>query len=83
MRAPTIEVRVKLTFPESLVRVPVLARMTRAFDVEPNIRRANVEEHQGWIVCELVGAAEAVEAAVAWLRDEGVGVDLLGDVLEG
>ena len=28
-------------------------------------------------------SAEAIEAAVAWLRDEGVGVDLLGDVLEG
>jgi len=42
-----ITVRVKLTFPESLVRTPVLARMVREFDVEPNIRRANVEEHSG------------------------------------
>jgi ABC-type methionine transport system ATPase subunit len=81
--APTIEVRVKLTFPEGLIRVPVLARLTRTFDVDPNIRRANVEEHQGWIICELVGQADAIESAVAWLRDEGVAVDLLGDVLEG
>jgi ABC-type methionine transport system ATPase subunit len=78
-----IEVRVKLTFPEGLIRVPVLARLTRTFDVDPNIRRANVEEHQGWIICELVGGADAIESAVAWLRDEGVAVDLLGDVLEG
>ena len=78
-----IEVRVKLTFPEGLIRVPVLARLTRTFDVDPNIRRANVEEYQGWIICELVGAAGAIESAVAWLRDEGVAVDLLGDVLEG
>jgi len=77
-----IQVRVKLTFPESLVREPVLARMVRGFDVEPNIRRANVEEHQGWILCELDGRPEAVEGALAWLRDEGVRVDLLGDVLE-
>jgi L-aspartate semialdehyde sulfurtransferase ferredoxin len=82
MSAP-IEVRVKLTFPEALIRVPVLARLTRRFDVEPNIRRANVEEKEGWIVCELSGAAQAVEDALAWLRDEGVTVDLLGDVLEG
>jgi ABC-type methionine transport system ATPase subunit len=81
--SPPIEVRVKLTFPESLIRVPVLARLTRQFEVEPNIRRANVEEHRGWIVCELVGTAEAVEAALGWLRSEGIGVDLLGDVLEG
>ncbi len=76
-------VRVKLTFPEPLVRVPVLARLVRRYDVEPNIRRANVEEHQGWIVCELEGSAGAVEGALDWLRAEGVQVDLLGDVLEG
>ena len=83
MSGPPIEVRVRLTFPESLIREPVLARLTRRFDVEPNIRRAAVDEHQGWIVCELGGSAPAIEAAVAWLRDEGVAVDLLGDVLEG
>jgi ABC-type methionine transport system ATPase subunit len=77
-----ITVRVKLTFPESLVRTPVLARMVREFDVEPNIRRANVEEHSGWIICELVGDAGHIDAAAAWLRTEGIGVDLLGDVLE-
>jgi ABC-type methionine transport system ATPase subunit len=82
MSTSTIEVRVKLTFPDSLIRVPVLARLTRTFEVEPNIRRANVEEYQGWIICELVGPAGEIESAVAWLRDEGVGVDLLGDVLE-
>ena len=78
-----IQVRVKLTFPEALVRVPILARMVRRFDVEPNIRRANVEDHQGWIVCELDGEPAAVEEALDWLRTEGVQVDLLGDVLEG
>lgn len=78
-----IQVRVKLTFPEALVRVPVLARMVRQFEVEPNIRRANVEESQGWIVCELDGESGAVEQALDWLRTEGVQVDLLGDVLEG
>ncbi len=81
MSAP-IEVRVRLTFPEPLVREPVLARLARRFEVEPDIRRANVEEDQGWIVCELVGTAGALEAALDWLRGEGVGVDLLGDLLE-
>ena len=78
-----IQVRVRLTFPESLVRTPVLARLVRDFDVEPNIRRADVEEHRGWIVCEVDGEAAQVEAALDWLRTEGITVDLLGDVLEG
>lgn len=75
--------RVRLTFPEHLITQPVLARMMREYDVEPNIRRANVEEKVGWIVCELAGEREAVESAISWLRDTGVEVDRLGDVVEG
>jgi L-aspartate semialdehyde sulfurtransferase ferredoxin len=78
-----LAVRVRLTFPEALVRRPVLATLVRRFDVEPNIRRAAVVEDSGWIVCELDGAPGAVEEAIGWLRGEGVVVDLLGDVLEG
>ncbi len=78
-----IDVRVKLTFPESLVRQPFMATLVRDHDVVPNIRRANVDEHEGWIVCELSGQPQAVESALAWLRDEGIRVDLLGDVVDG
>ena len=74
--------RVKLTFPEHLVRQPLIARIVQEFDVVPNIRRANVEEHFGWIVCELGGEDEAVERAIAWLEAAGVQVDRLGDVVE-
>jgi ABC-type methionine transport system ATPase subunit len=77
------QVRVKLTFPESEVRRPVLAILVRRFDVDPDIRRADVEEHKGWIVCELDGEATRIDAALAWLREEGITVDLLGDILEG
>ena len=75
-------VRVKLTFPEHLIRQPVIARLVREFDVMPNIRRANVEEHVGWIVCEIGGDDDAVERALDWLRDLGVQVDRLSDVVE-
>jgi hypothetical protein len=78
-----VRVRVRLTFPESLVRIPVLARLVRAYDVEPNIRRAAVEDDRGWILCEIEGEASAIDAGLVWLRSEGVQVDLLGDVLEG
>jgi ABC-type methionine transport system ATPase subunit len=76
-------VRVKLTFPEDLIREPVIARMVREFDVLPNIRRANVEEHVGWIICELDGETAEAERAIDWLRTTGVQVDRLGDVVEG
>ncbi len=77
-----IRVRVKLTFPDELVREPVIARMVKVLDVVPNIRRADVGEHEGWIICELDGDGITVDRAVEWLRGEGVQVDLLGDVVE-
>ena len=79
---PMANVRVKLTFPEQLIKQPLLGRLVREFDVLPNIRRANVEETVGWIVCELAGERDAVEAAIDWLEEKGVQVDRLGDVVE-
>ena len=76
-------VRVRLTFPEHLIKEPVIARVVKEFDVMPNIRRAKVEDSVGWIVCELGGEQDRVERAVEWMRGLGVEVDLLGDVVEG
>jgi hypothetical protein len=78
-----MNLRVKLTFPEHLIKRPLLGLLVREFDVLPNIRRANVEDRIGWIVCELGGDDGAVEKAVAWLEEAGVQVDRLGDVVEG
>ena len=80
--SPDVGIRVKLSFPESLVRKPIIATLVRDFEVVPDIRRADVTESTGWIVGELDGAPAQIEAAIAWLRQEGIGVDLLGDVLE-
>ena len=77
-----IGVRVRLTFPEELVREPVIARMTQQFAIVPNIRKADVGEQGGWIVCELDGDGGVVDEALEWLRAAGVGVDLLGDIVE-
>ncbi len=76
------KVRVKLTFPEELIQEPLLGRLVREFDVLPNIRRANVEDTVGWIVCEFDGENDAVESAIAWLQAKGVQVDRLEDVVE-
>ena len=76
-------VRVRLTFPEPLITEPVIGRMVRQFDVLPNIRRANIEDTLGWMVCEIAGDREELERAIAWLSETGVQVDRLGDVVEG
>lgn len=76
-------VRVRLTFPELLIKEPVIARVVKEFGVMPNIRRAKVEDSYGWIVCELGGDHDSIDRAIAWMRELGVEVDLLGDVIEG
>ncbi len=75
-------VRVRLTFPEHLIKEPVIGRMVREFDVLPNIRRAKIEDTVGWMVCEVDGDRGVVERALAWLAEMGVEVDRLGDVVE-
>lgn len=75
--------RVKLTFPPDLVREPILGELVRRFDVMPNIRRAEVRDEVGWIVCEMAGSQEALGEALEWLEDLGVDVDRLDQPLEG
>jgi len=75
-------VRVKLFFPEPLIREPIVANLVRRYDITPNIRRASIEDDIGWMVLDLDGDAAGVTRAVAWLHEIGVEVDQLGDVLE-
>lgn len=73
-----------VSFPESLVGRPMVYDVIQRFDVVPNIRRANVEEHSGWMILELSGEVETVESAVAWLQEVGCTVNRMeGDVVEG
>jgi L-aspartate semialdehyde sulfurtransferase ferredoxin len=75
-------IRVRLTFPAELVRQPIVAQLVRRFDVLPNIRRADVREETGWMVCELDGDPAAIREALAWLRQLGVAVDQVDHPLE-
>ena len=76
------QVRLKLTFPEHLIKQPVIARLVREFDVMPNIRSAKIDDATGWVICELGGEDEQLDKAIQWLHDLGIQVDRLGDLLE-
>jgi ABC-type methionine transport system ATPase subunit len=71
-----------MTFPENLIKEPVVSRLIKETEVEVNIRRANVDEHVGWMICELVGDDGQIENSLAWLASAGVEVNRLGDVVE-
>jgi len=76
--------RLKLTYPTHLIDKPLIYLVGKQFDVVTNIRRANVERDTGWVVLELDGERDQVEAAEQWLAQQGVTVvPVEGDLFEG
>ncbi len=75
--------RIKLTFPQRLIKEPVIFTMAREHNVMPNIRRARVTETVGEMVLELEGTEENLEKGIKFLREQGVDVELVeGDIVE-
>jgi len=75
--------RVKLTYPQDKIQEPLLFKMARKYDIMPNIRRARVTDELGEIVLELEGKGADLDKGVAFLRKQGVEVELIeGDVIE-
>ncbi len=75
--------RVKLTFPQHLIKEPVIFTMAKTCDIMPNIRRARVTETIGEMVLELEGEEENLEKGIQFLLSRGVTVEMIeGDIIE-
>lgn len=75
--------RVKLTFPQHLIKEPIIFTMAKKYDVMPNIRRARVTDTVGEMVLELEGTEENIENGIKSIMEQGVEVELIeGDVIE-
>jgi L-aspartate semialdehyde sulfurtransferase ferredoxin len=76
--------RVKFTFPQELIKEPLIYELGKQFNVVTNIRRADVTADRGWVILELDGEAPEIEKGVAWVASKGVRVDPVeGDLVEG
>ncbi len=76
--------QVMFTFPEELVKEPIIHNLSHQFDIVTNIRRADVSESKGWVVLELEGEEEKIERGITWVTSKGVRVDpVIGDIVEG
>ncbi len=76
--------RVRFTFASELIKEPLIWSLGREFELVTNIRRANVEEDQGWVVLELEGAQDEIDRGMEWIREKGVRIDPVpGDVIDG
>jgi len=75
---------VMFTFPQELIREPIIYNLGQQFNVITNIRRADVSEDKGWVVLELEGEENNIEQGITWVTSKGVRVDpVIGDVVEG
>ena len=75
--------RIKLTFPQHLIKEPVIFTVAKKYDVMPNIRRARITETVGEMVLELEGTEENLQKGIQSLKDQGINVELIeGDIME-
>lgn len=76
--------RVKFTFPQELITLPIIYELGKQFQLVTNIRRADVTEDRGWVVLEMEGTNDEIERAMEWVAAKGVRVDpVQGDIVEG
>ena len=76
--------RVKFSFPEDMVKEPVIYKLGHHFKIVTSIRRADVREDTGWVILELDGEDSEIEQGLAWVGTTGVRVDLVsGDIVDG
>ncbi len=76
--------RVKFTFPQEIITLPIIYELGKTFEIVTNIRRADVTEDRGWVVLELDGDLQEIERGIEWVTSKGVRVDPVeGDIVEG
>lgn len=78
-----IKKRFWLTFPQKLIKEPIIYRVGHDFKVITNIRTASISEEIGLVGLELEGEPEEIERAVAYMRSLEIGVEPIElDIIE-
>lgn len=57
--------RVKFSFPEDMVKEPVIHKLGHDYKIVTSIRRADVREDTGWVILELEGEDAEIERGLA------------------
>ncbi len=76
--------QVMFTFPQDLIKEPIIYNLGMKYKVVTNIRRADVSADKGWVVLEMEGEDKDIDDGIAWVVSRGVRVDpVIGDIVEG
>ncbi|HYM51232.1 MAG TPA: NIL domain-containing protein [Candidatus Limnocylindrales bacterium] len=66
---------VRLTFRGEVFKDPVLYQMGKDYHLVTNIRRAHVDQGEGWLEVELDGQQADIDAALEYCRSRGITVE--------
>ena len=64
----------RLIYPPSLLREPILTQLIKRSELTINILQAQITLEEGWLEVEFSGSAEEIERAIEWLKVEGIEV---------
>jgi len=67
--------RFVLSFPQKLIREPILHNFTVRFGLTFNISKANVSDDHGYLELSLEGDEESLDKALKYMADIGVTVN--------
>lgn len=71
--------KVFLTFPQKLIKEPILYDLAKRFPVKTNIRGASVTDVIALVALQIEGESKDIEAAITHLTELGVQVERLAD----
>jgi len=67
----------RLNYPATLLRQPILHQLIRTFDLSVNILRAQISLEEGWLEVQADGPESELDRAQAWLKEQGIEVILM------
>ena len=68
--------KLSLSFPQKLIREPILHNISTRFGIVFNISKANVTDEHGYLELSLEGGTESLDQAIEYLKGLGVTVEL-------
>ena len=71
--------KVFLTFPQKLIKEPILYDLVKRFPVKTNIRGASVTDVIALVALQIDGKENDIDAAIQHLTEMGVQVERLAD----
>jgi hypothetical protein len=74
--------KLMFTYPEELIREPIIYNLGEQFNIVTNIHSADIAEDRGWVILELEGEEEDIEEGIAWATSRGMRVEPAGEDIE-